>query len=151
MGEIVFNGVKYRNTSEMSPEVRRNFERVMAGARDLSPGIHTVHTSKIVVNGREYGGPDELPPEMRKLYDEAMAGHVGGDSVKVTTRTAGNFSITFANTESSPPVLPAAGLTDDSLRNITALRERLQQARTLIAVLIFAMAILVLAFLFFLR
>lgn len=91
---IIFNGKSYNDASEMPPEVRQAYERVLGlladanrnGVPDLleSAGLGTVicvQENQIVVNGQNYSRPEDLPPAARQLFDQAMSqlGTAGSD------------------------------------------------------------------------
>jgi hypothetical protein len=68
--KIVVNGREYSSVEEMPEDVRRAFERAMAGA---SGGDLAGVRPRIVFNGREYASVDQMPEDVRRLYDDAMS------------------------------------------------------------------------------
>ena len=168
--EIVFNGVKYGSVEEMPPEIRQNFEQLMAGVQKLpgaqnlekiAAGIETLAANlpvdanvvkdfKVNVNTQKYASAADLPPEMRKAYEEARAGKAGPEGMQVS-RGPGKFSISFSTTRKSslrPVAEPGQIGPGESSQKDAVLEERLRWARTWIGVLIAAVIFLVLAFIF---
>lgn len=110
---IIFNQQEYASSDAMPPEVRRDYERVMAllpdanrnGVPDLLERGNVQRTS-ITVNGSTFGSVDEMPEGVRQLYEQVMrqadaktrAG--GGPLEVVATGSTGGLS----------PLSSAAGL-----------------------------------------
>lgn len=89
--KITFNGVSYRDPSEMPADVRRAYDQALGFLADRDGNgipdvlemagqgnVICVQHSRITVNGRSYDGPDAMPPGVRELFrkvlDEAREG-----------------------------------------------------------------------------
>jgi hypothetical protein len=75
MNRIVFNGREYSCPDEMPPDVRRQYDDVMASVASSekagSPGQPAVKIrTRFVVNGKEYLNVFEMPASIRASYEK---------------------------------------------------------------------------------
>jgi hypothetical protein len=83
--KIVVNGREYSSVEEMPEDIRRAFERAIAGTSGAGVGGAA---TRIVFNGREYGSVTEMPEDVRRLYDDAMSMVQDNERIKVGSRDA---------------------------------------------------------------
>ncbi len=67
--KIIINGKEYNSIEEMEPEVRQQYERVIARRNTAKPGNPLQRETRILVNGIEYDSADKMPADIRKIYE----------------------------------------------------------------------------------
>jgi hypothetical protein len=119
---ITVNGVEYRSVDEMPPDVRRQYDKMMAmladrdgnGVPDLLQGkgstqsirstrgvssmSHEGIVEHIEINGKTYNRLEDVPRELREMIEE--------------TRRSGNPHTTVVETRRSMPLISGTAHTD---------------------------------------
>ena len=100
---IVFNGHRYDSVEHMPPDVRQQYEELMAsvggdadgdGVPDVlqKPGsVNLTIKESIVFNGKKYNSEEELPPDVRELIERMKKLKPAENDTRVEVRTTELF------------------------------------------------------------
>ena len=114
-GKIVFNGQEYDGVEAMPPDVRQEYERVLAAlsaeerakVSGEGAGVRvnvTVHR-KYKVNGVEYDSVDAMPAKVRAAFEKALEAN---PSLRDTATSIPTLKRSQGETPALPPAIDAA-------------------------------------------
>jgi len=111
--KIRFNGQEYDGIESMPPEVRAEFDKIMAGA-GKSGGTMVIRSSgKVTFNGQEYESVEAMPEAVRALYQQVL-GAVDKDGNGVPDVLEGGTSGIVLPAQPDETLLESAPLISES-------------------------------------